>query len=113
MCRFSGNKLEDSYHSIVGPNIRDMANNARRKHEHALLQGMQVPEAEPPLAFVPFDPNPHFVSRSFEIEKLKKHLIANSHQRTAALYGLGGVGYVSYFAEYCQLIECQKITDCF
>ena len=38
MCKFSG-KLGDSYHNIVGPNIRDMANNARRKHERAPLHG--------------------------------------------------------------------------
>ena len=69
-------------------------------------------EAEPRLAFVPFDPNPHFVSRSFEIEKLKKRFSTNPRQRTAALYGLGGVGYVSLFAKYCQLMECQKITNC-
>lgn len=44
MCRFSGVAGQDSY-DIVGPNIREMADNARQRYAMAVAQ---QPEAQPP-----------------------------------------------------------------
>jgi hypothetical protein len=50
MCKFSGNLREDSYHTIVGPNIRDMANNARRRHTQGVSVQQQLPPPQVPTA---------------------------------------------------------------
>ena len=47
---------------------------------------------------VPIDRNPNFVGRDKVLEKLETQLgaAAGDYCRTAALYGLGGIGYTLF-----------------
>lgn len=51
-----------------------------------------------PIWMVPIDRNPNFVGRDKVLEQLETQLgaAAGDYCRTAALYGLGGIGYILF-----------------
>ena len=51
-----------------------------------------------PIWMVPIDRNPNFVGRDKILEQLETQLgaVDGDYRRTAALYGLGGIGYILF-----------------